>query len=65
MGIDITGIQYSDGRTYLVEDHDDPEVRAVLEHIRDTYLTKYFPSVLDWNYQRHDNHFHVNLPYPQ
>lgn len=65
LGIDISGFEYADGRTYLVEDHDDPEVRAVLEYIRDTYLTKYFPSVLDWHYQRHDNHFHVNLPYPQ
>ena len=64
LGIDISGIQYSDGRVYMVEDHDDPEVRAVLEHIRDDYLEKYFPTVMDWHYQRHDNHFHVNLPYP-
>jgi hypothetical protein len=65
LGIDISGFQYSDGRTYFVEDHDDPEVRAVLEHIRDDYLKKYFPTVLDWHYQRHNNHFHVNLPYPE
>ncbi len=64
LGIDIAGFQFSDGRIIMVEDHNDPEVRAVLEHIRDTYLERYFPAVLDWNYQRHDNHFHVNLPYP-
>jgi len=64
LGIDLSGFQYSDGRTYIVEDNDDPEVRAVLEHIRDDYLEKYFPTVIDWNYQRHNNHFHVNLPYP-
>lgn len=63
LGIDITGFQYADGRTVLVEDHDDPATRRVLEHIRDDYLRKYFTTVLDWTYQRHDNHFHVNLPY--
>lgn len=64
LGIDLSGFQYSDGRVYMVEDHNDPDVRAVLEYIRETYLKKYFPTVLDWHYQRHNNHFHVNLPYP-
>lgn len=63
LGIDISGFQFSDGRVVLVEDHDNPNTRKVLEHIRDAYLKKYFPTVLDWNYQRHDNHFHVNLYY--
>jgi hypothetical protein len=63
LGIDISGFQFSDGRVYMVEDHDDPEVRAMLIHIKDTYLKKYFTTVLDWTYQRHNNHFHVNLPY--
>ncbi len=64
LGIDFSGFQYSDGRMILVMDHDDPEVRSVLEHIRDDYLEKYFTTVLDWTYQHHENHFHVNLPYP-
>jgi len=64
LGIDISGFQFSDGTVVMVEDHDDPEVRQILEHIRDDYLEKYFTTVIDWNYQRHDNHFHVNLPYP-
>jgi hypothetical protein len=63
LGIDISGFQFADGREIQVEDHDDPATRAILEHIRDDYLRKYFPTVLDWHYQRHDNHFHVNLPY--
>jgi hypothetical protein len=64
LGIDISGFQFADGRVYMVEDHEDPEVRAMLEHIRDDYLKKYFTTVLDWHYQYHNNHFHVNLPYP-
>jgi hypothetical protein len=63
LGIDISGFQFADGRVVMVEDHDDPAVRAVLERIRDNYLKKYFPTVLDWHYQRHNNHFHVNLAY--
>ncbi|MFH1676332.1 MAG: extensin family protein, partial [bacterium] len=63
LGIDISGFQFADGRTVMVEDHDDPAVRKTLCHIRDTYLKKYFPTVLDWTYQNHNNHFHVNLPY--
>jgi len=62
-GIDIAGFLFADGRKLMVEDHEDPESRATLEHIRDTYLKKYFPTVLDWTYQRHDNHFHVNIAY--
>jgi len=64
LGIDLCGFQFSDGRVYMVEDHDNPEVRQWLEHVRDDYLGRYFPTVIDWHYQRHDNHFHVNLPYP-
>jgi hypothetical protein len=63
LGIDIAGFKYADGRVVMVVDHDDPAVRAILEHIRDDYLKKIFPTVLDWHYQRHNNHFHVNLPY--
>jgi hypothetical protein len=62
-GIDISGFQFEDGRIAMVKDHEDPAVRAVLEHIRDDYLKKYFSVVLDWTYQEHDNHFHVNIPY--
>jgi len=64
LGIDISGFKFADGRTIYVEDHDNPIARAVLEHIRDDVLSKYFTTVLDWTYQYHDNHFHVNLPYP-
>jgi len=63
LGIDISGFQYADGHVVMVRDHDDPEVRRVLEHIRDDHLKKHFTTVLDWHYQDHDNHFHVNLPY--
>ncbi len=62
-GIDIAGFLYANGHVVLVEDNDDPNVRAILEHIRDEYLDKYFATVLDWTYQEHDNHFHVNVPY--
>jgi len=64
LGIDISAFEYSDGRTVHVQDNDDPESRAILAHIRDDILNKYFTTVLDWTYQLHDNHFHVNLPYP-
>jgi hypothetical protein len=63
LGIDITGFKYSDGRVVMVVNHDDSATRAVLEHIRDAYLQEYFTTVLDWHYQRHNNHFHINLPY--
>ncbi len=62
-GIDISGFQFADGRIILVEDHDDPEVRVILEHIRDDFLENYFTTVLDWTYQNHDNHFHCNIRY--
>jgi hypothetical protein len=63
MGIDLDGFKFADGRVVMVVDHDDPATKAILEHIRDDYLKKYFTTVLDWHYQRHNNHFHVNLPY--
>jgi hypothetical protein len=63
LGIDISGFQFSDGKVIEVEDHNDPVKRSVLEHFRDSYLKKHFTTVLDWHYQRHNNHFHVNLPY--